>query len=382
MALTPQQQIYEMIKKCSNPLILMPQNPEGDALSSALALFLIMKKANKNPEIACSTALAEKFLFLPATESVKHDLSAERLYKISLNVAGNNIKELSYEQEGPILNIYLAIKDDNIGRESLSLEPAKFKYDLILVLGSPDLESLGRIYFANTDLFFQTPIINVDHHASNEYYGAINLIEVTYPSTSEIIAEISEALAPGAMDDKIATLLLAGVISETNNFQNPNINPQTFITAASLLSSGAAQEEIIRHFYKTKPLQVLRLIGQIINNMNFDPSRRLAWTNLNREDFRKNEADPQDIDAAVDELVNNSKDIDMLLLTYGDSGALIGNIWLDKKYDARRLAAELGAEIKNHKIVILESKLPLEKFESGILEKLKSFAEYSSKRQG
>lgn len=379
MALTPIQQLCEMIKKCRNPLILMPQNPEGDAAASALALFLILKKMDKNPEIACSTALAEKFLFLPEQQSIKHDIASERLYKISLDVAENDIKELSYEQAGSILNIYLAVKDDDINRDSLALEPSKFKYDLVLIAGSPDLESLGRLYFENTELFFQTPIINIDHHPSNEFFGTINIIEVTSPSTAEIVAGIAQNISPDALNGEVATLLLAGIIAETNNFQNPNINPKTFTLAASLLSGGAAQEEIIRHFYKTKSLAVLRLIGQIINNMSFDSSRSLAWSALSQESFKKNEISPRDIDAAVNELVNNSKDIDLLLVTWDDSGTIAGNIWLDKKYDAKRLAAELGGERKNRKITVSETQIPANEFVKKILEKLEVFIDQSQK---
>lgn len=369
-----------MIKKSSRPLIMVPQNPEGDAIASALALFSIIKKMGKAPEIACSTGIPEKFSFLPDTKSIAHTISADRVYKISLNVESNEIKELSYEQVGSMLNVYVGIKDDNLKRESLNLEPSKFKYDLLIVTGASDLESLGRLYLENTELFFQTPIINIDHRASNEYFGAVNLVEVTSPSTSEIIADLSQTLTPKSIDDKLATLLLAGVISETNNFQNPNINPQTFILAASLLTAGADQEEIIKYFYKTKPLAVLKLIGQIINNMNFDPDYHLAWAHLSQEDFKKNEANPRDIDMAINELVNNSKDIDMLLLVYQDFETVIGNIWLDKKYDVKRLATELGGERKNNKIIISGTELSISEFEQKISKKLKAFMEESNKK--
>lgn len=382
MALNPAQQINELVKKCSRPLVLMPQNPEGDAVAAALAFSLILKKMDKTPEIACSTAIAEKFLFLPGISSIVHNLSAERIYKISLNVENNQITELSYEQIGSILNIFLSIKEDNLKRESLDLAPSKFKYDLIIIFGSSDLESIGHIYFKNTELFFQTPIINIDHHASNEYFGAVNMIEVARSSTSEIAAEIIKTLLPEEKSADLATLLLAGVISETNNFQTPNISPETFTLAASLLSAGANQEEIIKYFYKTKPLAVLKLTGLIINNINFDADCRLAWARLEQEDFIKNEVDPRDIDMAMDELVNNSKDIDMLILAYEDFETFKINIWSDKKYDAGRLAEKMGGEKKNRKIIISAKELSMDKFENQILEKARLFIKESNKKSG
>lgn len=380
MAFTPKQQVSEMIKKSSCPLILIPENPEGDAVASALALFLIFKKINKNPEIACSGEIAEKFLFLPKQENIRHDISGERAYKISLNVGNNEIKELSYEQVGSVLNVNIVAKSNGIKKDSLNIEPSKFKYDLIFILSSSDLESLGKIYFENTELFFQTPIINIDHHPSNEYFGTVNLIEVTSSSTAEIINEIKNSLLPEKNDEEITTLLLTGIIAETNNFQSNSINPSTFSTAASLLAAGAKQEEIIKNFYKTKPLSVLKLIGQIVNNMSFDPEYSLAWAKLSQDDFEKNNANPHDIDMAINELVNNSKDINILLITYQNGEKIIGNIWMDRVFDAKTLTHELAGEKKNHKIIVFDTEMPVVDFENKILAKLKSFVKISQKR--
>ncbi len=381
MALTPKQQIFEMIKKSESPLILIPQNPEGDAIASALALFLVLKKLDKNPQVACSTALAEKFLFLPEQKSIIHNISNDCLYTLSLNVGENNITQLSYEQMGAFLNIYFSTKANSIKEKSLTLEPIKFSYDLIIILGSPDLESLGRLYFENTDIFFKTPTINIDHHASNEYFGAVNLVDVVSSSTSEIVAEILEALSGEPAGEKIATLILAGIISETNSFQSASVNPKTFTLAASLVAAEANQEEIIRHLYKTKPLAVLKLIGKIVSKMNYDSGYGLAWVKLNKEDFEKNEASPRDIDLAVDELVNNSRDIDCLLAIYENENSAIGNIWLDKNYDTKKLIGELGGKKINQKIVFSSPDLPPNDFEKEALAKLRHFLKPFKKRE-
>ncbi len=380
MALTPKQQIFEMAKKCASPLILIPINPEGDAIASALALFLILEKMGKNPQIASSTAIAEKFLFFPKQEKIQHGISGERAYKISLDVGGNEIKELSYEQTGNILTVNLITQSNGIAKESLILEPSKFKYDLIFTLSSPDLESLGKIYFENTELFFQTPVINIDHHPSNEYFGTINLIEVTSSSTAEIVAEIKKILLPLEKNEEIATLLLAGIIAETNNFQSSAINPSTFNAAAFLLAEGARQEEIIKNFYKTKPLSVLKLIGEIVGNMSYDQKYSLAWATLSKNDFEKNNANPRDLDTAINELVNNSKDIDVLFVACENHEKVCGNIWIDRIYDIKKLANELNGEDKNHKIIISETELPVGEFKEKIIAKLKSFIKISRKR--
>lgn len=380
MALTPKQQINEMIKKCSYPLILISENPEGDAIASALALFLILKNMDKNPHIASTADIAEKFSFLPKRQEIQHNVSDDRTYKISLKVGDKEIKELSYEQTGNMLNINIITKSNSVTKDSLLLEPSRFKYDLIFVISASDLESLGKIYFENTDLFFQTPIINIDHHPSNEYFGTVNLVEVTSASTAEIVADLKEIVCPEKNDADISTLLLAGIIAETNNFQSSSINPNTFTIAASLLTNGAKQEEIIKNLYKTKPLAVLKLIGQVVGNMNFDPEYSLAWAKLSRDDFEKNNANPHDIDMAINELVNNSKDIDILFIAYQNNEKIIGNIWIDRVFDSKTLTRELNGDKRNHKIIVSESGSSIADFEEKTLAKLKSFIRISQKR--
>ncbi|MBU3924827.1 hypothetical protein KJ854_02735, partial [Patescibacteria group bacterium] len=87
------QQAGELIKKSESPLILIPEKTEGAAIASALALFLALKKINKNPQIVCLGDIPEKFSYLPEINSITDKISAERLYKILINVGEDNIKE-------------------------------------------------------------------------------------------------------------------------------------------------------------------------------------------------------------------------------------------------------------------------------------------------
>ncbi|MDP2766655.1 MAG: hypothetical protein Q8O41_04270, partial [Candidatus Methanoperedens sp.] len=61
--------------------------------------------------------------------------------------------------------------------DDISSRSSGFKYDLIIALDTADLESLGQIYDNDTEFFYKTPIINIDHHSENEEFGQINFIE-------------------------------------------------------------------------------------------------------------------------------------------------------------------------------------------------------------
>lgn len=246
MSADPKYQVGELIKKSEAPLILIPERTEGAAIASALAMYLTLKKMNKNPQIFTSEDVPEKFAYLPEVKSITHKISAERLYKIFINVGDENINELAYEKMDKMLTIFLSTKAGNINRESINVVTSEFNHDLIIAVAVLSMEPLGHFYLENKDFFSKTPIISIGSPFPNQFRGA-NLTEVITRFVSERVAGLTRELLGADWDKDIATLLLSGVISDTNNFQSPKIDHNIFSLAASLISVGADREEIIKH---------------------------------------------------------------------------------------------------------------------------------------
>lgn len=239
-------QAEELIKKSESPLIIIPEKTEGAAIASALAIFLTLKKLNKNPEVMCLEDIPDKFFYLPEVKSIVNKISAERFYKIFINVGEDNINELTYEKMDKMLTIYLSTKANNITSDSIRVEPSAYTHDLIIVISVLSIERIRDFYFENKEFFSQTPIISIGSPFPSQFKSA-NLTEVVSRFVSERVAGLTQELLAAQWDPKIATLLLSGIINETNNFQSPKIDHKIFSLAASLMTSGADREEIIRH---------------------------------------------------------------------------------------------------------------------------------------
>ncbi len=317
--LTPEQQIFEQINKTKSILVIFGENWGGDSVSSALAMFLLLRKMGKKPELVAqkfsittqsnSTATSDgainetPFSFLPKQNEIKHHLEGLRKYIISLNAAKDKVKQVKYQIKGDRLDFIITAKDGDFTSENLSFSPAGYNYDLIITLNAPDLEVLGEIYENNTELFYQTPLINIDHHSSNEQYGQINYVELTATSTAEILFNLFIGYSRDLIDEDIATCLLTGIIAETKSFKTPNVTPQSLLATSQLISMGARREQIVNHLYRSRSLNILKLWGRVLARLSGSPDRSFIWSTLNQMDFVKTGSSESDLTDVIDELI-------------------------------------------------------------------------------
>lgn len=319
MSLAPQEQFKSFLEKSKEVLILIPENPSGDAVGSAWALYFFLEKKNISATIAFSNHLSEKYSFLPRPEKIMTEISGARDFVLSFDTTHNKIKDVRTEESDNKLNIYLTPEKESLNPKDFSFILAKFRYDLIIVLDSPDLERLGKIYDKNPDLFFEVPIINIDHRSDNDNFGQINLVDITSSSCAEILSKTLDELDYAAVDKNIADCLLTGIISATDSFQKKNTTPRAMLAAATLMDKGADQQEIIRWLYKTQPLHILKLWGRAMANLNWDEKSQLIWTILGVEDFVQSRSNQQDVPLILDKLEENYSDGKIFMALYNDT---------------------------------------------------------------
>ncbi|MEK9181205.1 MAG: hypothetical protein AAB871_03150 [Patescibacteria group bacterium] len=325
--ITVQQQIFESFNKAKRILIPLSPNPSGDSLAAGLACAGFLKKLEKDPYLACAGSVPAKYRFLPGIAEIHTSIESARGFVISVRTQNAPLNELSYhldEQEEKV-NIYLKPKEGRYEPSDVSFKSDKFPYDLIMALGLPSLDLLGKLYDGDTDLFFETPIINIDHHANNEHFGQINLVDITATSTTEILMGLLESFEAGLIDPGIATNLLTGILLETNSFQHIKTTPKAFLTASSLISLGANQQEIIKHLYKTKSVSLLKLWGRALARLKEVPELGLVYTLIREDDLVKSGSG--ELLGAMEEMANSLSDAKLaLMLAEVKSGEIRGYV--------------------------------------------------------
>jgi len=319
MSLLPQEQFKKFLENSKEVLILIPENPDCDAVGSAYGLSFFLERIGIDPTIASSGEIPEKFSFLPRPQKIIHDISGSRDFVLSFNTKDNKITGIRKEQNGDTLNIYLTPEKGSLNPKDFSFILAKFKYDLIIAIDCPDLEKLGPIYLNNPDLFFEIPIVNIDSSSSNESFGQTNLVDVTACSSSEIIKRSMEEINKDAIDKNIATCLLAGIICATDSFQKKNTTPKCLSAAADLMEKGAEQQEIIRWLYKTQPLHILKLMGRLMSKINWEEEAKIVWAPLSIEDFVQSRSNPDVLPEILDKLKENYSEGRIFIVTYSNN---------------------------------------------------------------
>lgn len=225
--------------------ICLPQNPNIDAIASGLGLYLTLLKLGKNVNIVCSTKISSD-LDLIGIDKIQTELlsegdtliitfpnSIDLIDKVTSNLDNNSLNLVITPQPG-----------------AARLDPEKVKYtfsggniDAVVIIDSPDLMALGEIYQKNQERFRQAEIINIGKDPG-------------LSSTSQSIFKLIQSLNID-IDNEVATILYAGLVSATANFTSQSVNAASFETAAALLKIGAIKKQIqtpVSTSYESVPL--------------------------------------------------------------------------------------------------------------------------------
>lgn len=375
MSLDSAQQLGNILKNAKHVLIFTALGNGGDTIGAAWATYFFLKKNGVESTIVAANKdqQLDRFSFLSQPEDIIDSLAGARDFVLAFNTKMNKITNLRTERNEDELRIFITPEKGSIDPRDFSFIPAKFKYDLVMVLGSPDKESLGKVYEENPDIFYEVPVVNIDHHSENDNFGQLNIVDITASSTSELVADLMQKIDEKNIDEVIAESLLTGIIDATNSFQKKNTSPRSLHIAAMLMTKGADQQKIIRYLYKTQPLHLLKLWGRVMARLFWEDDMGLAWAPIYLEDFVQSRSNPNDVAFILDKVRENYSAAKLFMVLYSETAGQVRGVVKGNNGDQLRKIAEiLGAQIKGDLCEFVEQSDDTTEAGQRIVEKLRA----------
>lgn len=185
------------------------------------------------------------------------------------------------------------------------------------------------------------PLINIDHHQSNEHYGTLNIIQTTCVSTTEVVYQLFNA-AKLKISPIAAGLLYTGLVSDSLSFGTDRVDEGVFLMAADLVSKGAKPEMARELLFQSQSLGRVRLLQMMLETMELHHDGKTAIAVATEAMFEQSGAKRVDSDAALQVMMSLKVVETALILRQERPGVVKGSIRSKGRIDVNQLAARFG----------------------------------------
>jgi phosphoesterase RecJ-like protein len=168
--------------------------------------------------------------------------------------------------------------------------------DLVFVLDTTDYERLGGV---KPRQFEGPPIINLDHHISNDHFGTVNWVAPGAAAAGEIVWRLAAARGWEASPTALNALYVA-LVTDTGMFSYSNTSPRVMRMAAELVEAGVDPETMWRRIYLDRTPGELELEARARASFEVWAGGRIATVGVTYQDFVDTKTTP----AASQEFAN------------------------------------------------------------------------------
>jgi phosphoesterase RecJ-like protein len=142
-------------------------------------------------------------------------------------------------------------------------------------------------------------VVVIDHHVSNLKYGAINLVEPSYPATAQILYDLFHQWKVAITPDISANLFL-GMYTDTGGFQYSSVTPHTFEIAADLARIFPGFSKLIEYMDGQETPAYVDFMGLGLSSIRLELRGRLAISTVSHAQLMakhigENDVGPSDV---------------------------------------------------------------------------------------
>lgn len=263
-----------LIQRSNRILLVSHRRPDGDTLGSSCALDIAFRQLNKKTTLACIDDIPKRLRFIPQTHKFQREFDLNQ-------------------------------------------------FDLIIISDAGAYHMTGFHEKYPNFLSKKVPIINIDHHVSNEGFGTINLVDTKASCATMVVYRLIKQL-PVNVTREMALALLTGIYNDTGGLMHSNTTQETFEIASELAACGVNVSEIVTPLFKDAGVSQLRLWGHILEHLQKN-EKQVVSSVVTEGDFKIIGAHSSDTGGIVD-LMNTIPDASFTLLLAEDEGWVKGSL--------------------------------------------------------
>lgn len=257
-------------------VILAHRNPDADAIGSNLAMREALERLGKQVTSACVDGVPDNCRFLAGAEKFVQDFNPEDFDLVITQDCGSHV-QMAFNKQKP--------------------------------------ELLDRTKIL---------LLNIDHHASNDHFGTVNVVMPEAPATCFILFLMFTTYG-WDITPSMATALLHGLYYDTGSFMHSNTTSTGLRIAARLKALGADHARCMREQFHTHSLAQLKLWGRALERASLN-SKEAVVTALTERDFQEVGAHKDEVSGLINYLNHASPAKFCVLLTEEKAGLIKGSM--------------------------------------------------------
>jgi phosphoesterase RecJ-like protein len=198
--------------------------------------------------------------------------------------------EFLFDAQHPILGADVSLEQ---------LKQAQFADpDLIIIVDTNSYSQLPQFdeYLKHAG----KPVMIIDHHATADGLGDVELTEKDAAATGLIVLDFLK-YANFPINEKIAEALFVATATDTGWFQFNNTDSRVFHSCAELIKAGANPAQIYYNLYQNYSHQRFKLMTAMLNTLELHLDGRFATQHIMLSDFAQSGAEHKDTENLIDE---------------------------------------------------------------------------------
>ncbi len=168
-------------------------------------------------------------------------------------------------------------------------------FDFVILLECADVGRSGQERLGGGFM------INIDHHFSTSLYADINWIDAGASAVGEMVFDLAERTEL-PLSPAIAEHLYRAIVSDTGSFQFSNTTAKALETCARLARLGASPIRVSESLFNTNPPEKVMLLGRVLSTLALNGRGNIAVISMflrDLEALRLKETDTEDITTAA-----------------------------------------------------------------------------------